>query len=153
MTHQPALHRPPYLNRRHIVAGLGAGALALLVPRRAAAVLKLDVTQGNVQPLPVAIPDFVGVSPTDVETSRNVSRIISANLQRSGLFAPIDPVAGARATACTAFHNPTGATPNSVAEDICLRASAFHPTALGHAAIDALVGAALTSRGLLRPAP
>jgi TolB protein len=92
MTNRPA-PRPLHLDRRHLLAGVGAGALALLAPRRAAAVLKLDVTQGNVQPLPIAIPDFVGVSPTDVETARNVSRIISANLQRSGLFAPIDPAA------------------------------------------------------------
>jgi TolB protein len=92
MTNRPA-PRPLHLDRRHLLAGVGAGALALLAPRRAAAVLKLDVTQGNVQPLPIAIPDFVGVSPTDVETARNVSRIISTNLQRSGLFAPIDPAA------------------------------------------------------------
>jgi TolB protein len=87
------LSRPLYMNRRHVLAGVGAGAIAAVAPRPAAAVLKLEVTQGNVQPLPIAIPDFVGVSPTDVETARNVSRIISANLQRSGLFAPIDPAA------------------------------------------------------------
>jgi TolB protein len=43
--------------------------------------------------MPVALPDFIGVSPTDVETARNVSMIITANLRRSGLFAPIDPAA------------------------------------------------------------
>ena len=81
------------LNRRRLLAGAGLGAVALLTPRQAAAVLRIDVTQGNVQPVPIALPDFVGVSPTDTETARNVTRIISANLQRSGLFAPIDPAA------------------------------------------------------------
>ena len=37
-----------------------SGVLAGLSPQRAAAVLKLDVTQGNVQPVPIAIPDFIG---------------------------------------------------------------------------------------------
>ncbi|MPZ56682.1 MAG: Tol-Pal system protein TolB [Rhizobiales bacterium] len=81
------------LNRRRVLGGIGVGALAMAMPRQAAAVLRLDVTQGNVQPLPVAVPDFVGVSATDVDTARNVSQIITANLRRSGLFAPIDPAA------------------------------------------------------------
>ncbi len=43
--------------------------------------------------MPIAMPDFVGGGPGDTEVARNVSGIISANLQRSGLFAPIDPAA------------------------------------------------------------
>ena len=93
MTDRDVFYRRLQPDRRHVVAGIGAGAISLLTLRPARAVLRLDVTQGNVQPLPIAIPDFVGVSATDVETARNVSRIISANLQRSGLFAPIDPAA------------------------------------------------------------
>jgi len=81
------------INRRHLLAGAGAGAIALLAPRPASAILRIDVTQGNVQPLPIALPDFIGVSPTDVETARNITGIINSNLQRSGLFAPIDPAA------------------------------------------------------------
>jgi TolB protein len=50
-----------------------AGALASLSPRPAAAVLKLDVTQGNVQPVPIAIPDFIGVGLQDPAGGRNVS--------------------------------------------------------------------------------
>jgi TolB protein len=74
-------------------AGAAAGALAGLSPQQAAAVLKLDVTQGNVQPVPIAIPDFVGVGLQDPAGGRNVSLIIASNLRRSGLFAPIDPAA------------------------------------------------------------
>jgi TolB protein len=93
MTDQNVAGRCLPMNRRHVLAGAGAGVIALMAPRPAAAVLRIDVTQGNVQPLPVALPDFVGVSPTDIETARNVSLIITANLRRSGLFAPIDPAA------------------------------------------------------------
>src|SRR6266853_1930883 len=84
------------LSRRRVImlgAGAAAGALAGLSPQRAAAVLKLDVTQGNVQPVPIAIPDFVGVGLQDPAAGRNVSLIIASNLRRSGLFAPIDPAA------------------------------------------------------------
>src|SRR6516225_8581814 len=84
------------LSRRRVImlgAGAAAGALAGLSPQRAAAVLKLDVTQGNVQPVPIAIPDFVGVGLQDPAGGRNVSLIIASNLRRSGLFAPIDPAA------------------------------------------------------------
>src|ERR1700751_3987990 len=78
------------LNRRRLIM---LGALAGLSPQRAAAVLKLDVTQGNVQPVPIAIPVFVGVGLQDPAGGRNVSLIIASNLRRSGLFAPIDPAA------------------------------------------------------------
>jgi TolB protein len=83
-----------FTRRRLIALGLGAcvGALAA-APRPATAALKLDVTQGNVQPLPIAIPDFVGETPADSEAARGVTQIITANLKRSGLFAPIDPAA------------------------------------------------------------
>ena len=55
--------------------------------------LKLDVTSGNVQPIPIAVPDFVSVATQDAAAGRNVSQIIAFNLQRSGLFAPIDQAA------------------------------------------------------------
>jgi len=73
--------------------GGAAAALATLSPRPAAAVLKLNVTEGNVQPVPIAIPDFVGVGLHEPATARNVSEIIAWNLRRSGLFAPIDQAA------------------------------------------------------------
>src|SRR5258705_1831711 len=73
-------------------AGAAAGTLAGLTPRRAAAQLKLDVTQGNIRPMPIALPDFLaepGVP--DPAMGRNITQIIASNLRRSGLFAPLDP--------------------------------------------------------------
>jgi len=84
------------LTRRKLMtlgAGVAAGAIGMLPAERALAVLKLDVTQGNVQPVPIAIPDFIAVATQDPALGRNISQIISSNLQRSGLFAPIDPAA------------------------------------------------------------
>ena len=73
--------------------GAAAGALVGLSPRDAAAVLRLDVTQGSVQPMPIALPDFVGWGLPDPAAARNVTQVITANLQRSGLFAPIEQAA------------------------------------------------------------
>lgn len=80
------------LTRRRVLL-TGAAAVAGLSSHDARAVLRVDVTQGIVQPVPVALPDFVGGSPADVEVARNVTQVITANLKRSGLFAPIDPQA------------------------------------------------------------
>ncbi|MCC7348056.1 MAG: Tol-Pal system protein TolB [Variibacter sp.] len=85
----------PLLNRRRVLAlgGAAAGALAFGLPRPAAAQVRIDITQGNVQPLPIALPDFVGSAGNDAEVARNVTGIITANLKRSGLFAPISQAA------------------------------------------------------------
>jgi len=84
------------LSRRRLLL-LGAGATAAtfagLTPRQAKAALKLDITQGNVQPIPIAIPAFLPAKPADTEAAAEVTQIITANLRRSGLFAPIDPAA------------------------------------------------------------
>ena len=81
--------------RRLMTLGLGAaaGALVGLSARKAAAVLRLDITQGSVQPMPIALPDFVGWGLPDPAAARAVTQVITANLQRSGLFAPIEQTA------------------------------------------------------------
>jgi len=61
-------------------------ALAVLSASPARAALQVDVTQGNAQPLPIAIPDFIG----DPQTGANVAGVVRADLERSGLFRPLD---------------------------------------------------------------
>jgi TolB protein len=81
------------MTRRHAL-GIGAGlAVGAAATHPAFAALKLQITEGNFQPMPIALPDFVGGSPADNEVSRNVTGVITNNLRRSGLFAPIDPQA------------------------------------------------------------
>src|SRR3954471_20687044 len=96
MNKRSAMMKLPHLDRRRMLllgAGAAAGALTGLAPRSAEAVLKLDVTQGNIQPITIALPDFTGVGLPDPATARAVTQIIAANLQRSGLFAPVDQAA------------------------------------------------------------
>src|SRR5215469_3794966 len=56
----------------------------------ASAALQVDVNQGNIQPLPVAIPDFVPGGPNDAQASANIAGVVRADLERSGLFRPLD---------------------------------------------------------------
>src|ERR1700730_15133797 len=85
---------PPLpLNRRDVLIGdVGAGA-GLLLPSLARAPTKLGIPEGNVAPLPIAIPNFVAGSPADGEVGVGVAQVITNNLKRSGLFAPIDQAA------------------------------------------------------------
>jgi TolB protein len=79
--------------RRRLLALSAATSASLLAWPAAAQTQLPPVTQGNVAPLPIAIPDFVGGTPGDAEVARGISQVITANLRRSGLFAPIDPAA------------------------------------------------------------
>src|SRR5258705_10143572 len=80
-------------NRRDILIGGAGAAASLLLPSLAGAQTKLQVTEGNVAPLPIAIPNFVAGSPADGEVGIGVAQVITNNLKRSGLFAPIDQAA------------------------------------------------------------
>ena len=83
----------PFLINRRQALMLGAGAMAGFAGiSPALAQLKIDITQGTVQPLPIALPDFVGAG-AEAEMGRNITGVITNNLRRSGLFAPIDPKA------------------------------------------------------------
>jgi TolB protein len=86
-------HRQFPVTRRALLCGGAAGAAALWTPRLAGAQVRIDVTQGNIQPMPIALPDFVGGNAADTDVARNVTQVVTANLRRSGLFAPIDPAA------------------------------------------------------------
>ena len=52
----------------------------------ARAEIEVNVNRGDVQPLPVAIPAFGGG-----QVGSDIAGVISGNLQRSGLFRPLDP--------------------------------------------------------------
>lgn len=70
-------------------AALVAVPLVPLAPSGARAELEIDITRGHVEPLPIAITDFYGEEEVR-ETGAHIASLITANLERSGLFAPID---------------------------------------------------------------
>jgi TolB protein len=65
---------------------LSAALATMAAPARAE--ITVDITRGNVQPLPIAIPAFGGS-----KLAAQISGVVEADLKRSGLFAPIDPAA------------------------------------------------------------
>jgi TolB protein len=69
-----------------MVAAMAMGMNAA-VTLPAWATLELNVNKGNVEPMPIAIPDFQG------GLGPQISEIVTADLKRSGLFAPIDKAA------------------------------------------------------------
>lgn len=59
----------------------------------ASAELKIDITRGKVEPMPMAITEFLGDSPREQFIGKKLSKVLSGDLERSGLFRPIDPKA------------------------------------------------------------
>jgi TolB protein len=53
--------------------------------------LKIDVTRGQVNPMPIAIPDFAGTTEADNTLGSDMVSVISNDLNRSGLFRTLNP--------------------------------------------------------------
>lgn len=64
-----------------------AGGLA---GRPALAELKIDITKAVVEPIPIAVTDFVGANSLPSKYGADMARVIAADLERSGLFRPLD---------------------------------------------------------------
>ena len=65
--------------------------LALAIAQPASAALTVDVNQANIQPLPIAIPDFVAPNLGDTTAAQKIAGVVRADLDRSGLFKSLDP--------------------------------------------------------------
>ncbi|MEL0144319.1 MAG: Tol-Pal system beta propeller repeat protein TolB [Alphaproteobacteria bacterium] len=65
-------------------------ALSLLVHEPARAEITVDITQGNVEPLPIAVPDFLSDNAAARRFAVDIAGVVAADLERSGLFRPIN---------------------------------------------------------------
>jgi TolB protein len=80
--------------RRH--AGQVALAALLSLPLAALAVvparaeLQIDITRGTIEPFPIAITDFFSPATDASEVGRRIATVVSNDLERSGLFRPVD---------------------------------------------------------------
>ena len=86
------INTPFRMSRRQRLSGLASHGLLLGRASR----VRADpgpVTDGEFAPLPIAIPNFVAGTPADGEVGVGVTQVITNNLKRSGLFAPIDQAA------------------------------------------------------------
>src|SRR5262245_15012253 len=64
--------------------------LVLLDVSSARAQLQVDVNRAHMEPMPIAIPDFWGNSPNGKQAGANIAQVVAADLERSGLFRPLD---------------------------------------------------------------
>jgi len=76
---------------RHLAAVLAVVVLA--AAQSAEAALEIDITRGNVQPLPIAVTDLYGESEEIKRLGADIAQVVTANLERSGLFRPLNPKA------------------------------------------------------------
>jgi len=65
------------------------GLIGLVAP--AAAQLEIDITKGHLDPTPIAVPDFLASNAQDRQMGADISTVIRADLERSGLFKSLDP--------------------------------------------------------------
>ena len=63
------------------------------IPSFVEAQVEIDITRGNVDPLPVAITNFQAENDRNRELGRDIAIVISDNLERSGLFRSLDSAA------------------------------------------------------------
>jgi TolB protein len=76
----------PLLILALLAAPLAAFAQAAPAPPAPAGEITVDVNSGAIQPLPVAIPAFAGAA-----RGAEIAQVITGNLERSGLFRPVNP--------------------------------------------------------------
>ena len=55
--------------------------------------LRIDITEGQVAPTPIAIANFTGPDGVVSEVGKQIAQIISEDLESSGLFVPVDSAA------------------------------------------------------------
>ncbi|HEV7322103.1 MAG TPA: Tol-Pal system beta propeller repeat protein TolB [Ensifer sp.] len=66
-----------------VAAGMLAAVVAAVTPANAE--VEININKGNVEPLPIAVTDFL-----QGELGQKISDVVAADLKRSGLFAPIN---------------------------------------------------------------
>lgn len=76
-----------YILRVIVTAFLLFGGLAA----SASAQLQVDITKGNIDPTPIAIPGFITTDARVAQIGQDLATVVRADLERSGLFKALDP--------------------------------------------------------------
>jgi TolB protein len=87
---QDAIIRP---TRRQMLSGMASAGALIGLQGTALAQKRIPITEGEFAPVPIAIPNFAAGTPGDAEVGVGVTQVITNNLKRSGLFAPINQAA------------------------------------------------------------
>lgn len=76
-----------------VAIGLFAIIALLFLAMPARAVMEFDIKRGTLRPIPIAIPIFAGTDPESSALAATISDIVTSDLERSGLFKPLDRTA------------------------------------------------------------
>ena len=57
----------------------------------AKAQLEIDITKGNIDPTPIAVPDFLATDSQSRAIGADIASVVRADLERSGLFKSLNP--------------------------------------------------------------
>jgi TolB protein len=96
-----------FLTRRSLIRSTAALTLASAMPRGLRAQtgpLRLEITEGVIEPLPFAIPMFIARNGAAADAAADISRVIAADLRGTGLFRQIPE--SAHISSVTAFDAP-----------------------------------------------
>lgn len=69
-----------------------AAFLAFALPLAGAqARVQIDITQGTIEPMPIAAPEFIPGPGVSAQVAKDITDVVKSDLDRSGLFSIIDP--------------------------------------------------------------
>ena len=65
--------------------------IGLTAPMTTIAQIEVDITEGNIDPVPIAVPDFLGQDPETRQLGMQIADVIRSDLESSALFRLLDP--------------------------------------------------------------
>lgn len=88
----PAIVKTAPMTRiTRILPILAIWLFTLLLSLPAQAQLEIDITKGNLDPVQIAVPDFLATTQAERDLGAQIATVIRADLERSGLFKALDP--------------------------------------------------------------
>lgn len=75
---------------RSVVSAVIGLVLLAAMTAPAKAELRIDITRGTVEPLPIAVTNFLGSDEEASRVGQGMARVITADLERSGLFRALE---------------------------------------------------------------
>ena len=79
--------------RRSLVLGLPASLALLPFAAAAQSPLRIEITEGVIEPMPFAAPTFVADTPEAAQMAAQITQVVTADLTGSGLFREIPAAA------------------------------------------------------------
>ena len=90
--------------KRYLTLILATLVVLTPMPASAQEPLRLEITEGVIEPLPFALPSFIAADGGASDVAQDITRVIAADLRGTGLFRQIPP--DAYISDVTSFDSP-----------------------------------------------